>query len=67
MINVCDLAGYTPNVFKYEPLHVYGSIDTILSEKLENDWKNPIFHTEPNTPKPSEEYYQQSAVNGELL
>jgi len=66
-INVFDLAGYTPNLFEYEPLNIYGSIDTILSEKPENDWDNSIFHAEAETPKPWVEYFRQSAINGELL
>jgi hypothetical protein len=60
-------AGYTPNLFEYEPLNIFGSIDTILYEKSENDWNNPIFHPEPEVPKPWVEYYRQSAINGELL
>jgi len=66
-INVFDLAGYTTDLFEYEPLNIYGSIDTIISEKPENDWNNPIFHAEPETPKPWVEYYRQLAINGELL
>jgi hypothetical protein len=56
-INVFDLAGYIPIPFEYEPLNIFGSIDTILSEKPENDWNNPIFHVEPETPKPWVEYF----------
>jgi hypothetical protein len=65
--NVFNLAGYTPNLFEYEPLNIFGSIDSIISEIEENDWNNPIFHTEPETPKPWVEYYRQSASNGKLL
>jgi len=64
---VLHLAGYTPNLFEYEPLKIFGSIDSILSEKLENDWNNLIFHAEPETPTPWVEYFRQSAINGELL
>jgi hypothetical protein len=32
-INIFDLAGYTPNLFEYEPFNILGSIDTILSGK----------------------------------
>jgi phage terminase large subunit-like protein len=39
----------------------------VLSEKPENDWDNPIFHAEPETPKPWVEYYPQSAIKGKLL
>jgi len=66
-INVFDLAGYTPNSFEYEPLNLYDSIQSILSERIENDWDNPIFHEEPEAPKPWVEYYRQSAINGELI
>jgi len=66
-INVFDLAGYIPNRFEYKPLNIFGSIDTILSEETANDWNNPIFHDEPDAPKPWVEYYRQSAINGELL
>jgi len=57
MINVFNLAGYTLNLLEYEPLNIFGSIDTILSEKPENDWSNAIFHAEPETPKPWVENY----------
>jgi hypothetical protein len=66
-INIFDLAGYTTNLFEYEPLNIFGSINTILLEQSENDWNNPIFHAEPEVPKPWVEYYRQSTVNGELL
>jgi hypothetical protein len=56
MIHVFDLAGYTPNIFEFEPLNAFGSIDMVLFEKPENDWNNPIFHEEPETPKPWVEY-----------
>jgi len=52
MITIFDLAGYTPNLFEHKPLNIFGLIDTILSEKSENDWNNPIFHEEPETLKP---------------
>jgi hypothetical protein len=67
MINIFDLAGYTPNIFESEPLNIYSSINTILFEKPENDCNNPIFHAEPEVPKPSVEYYWQSALSRELL
>jgi enolase len=67
MINVFDLARYTLNLFEHEALNICGSIDSILSEKFENDWNNPIFHAEPETPKPWVEYYRQLTINGELL
>jgi len=66
-INVFDLAGYTPNLFETEPLNIFSSINTILSEVPYNDWNNPIFHAEPETPNPWVEYYRQSAINGDLL
>jgi len=66
-INVFDLAGYTPNLFEFEPLNIFNSIDTILSEIPDNHWNNQIFHVELETPKPWVEYYCQSAINGELL
>jgi len=66
-INVFELAGYTPNLFKYEPLNIFGSIDTILTEKSEDDLNNPIFHAVPEIPIPWVEDYRQSAINGELL
>ena len=62
-----NLAGYIPNLFEQEPFNIFCSIDTILSEKPEDNWNNPIFHAEPETPKPCVEYYRQSAMNGELL
>jgi len=65
--NVFDLVGYMSNLFEHEPLNIFGSIDTILSEKLENDWNNPMFHSKPETPIPWVEYYRQSAINGEFL
>jgi len=64
-INIFNLAGYTPNLFDYEPLQIFGSIDTILSEKSGNDCDNPIFHAEPETHKPWVEYYWQSASHSE--
>jgi len=67
MINIFDFAGYTPNLFEYEPLNIFGLIFAILSEEPENDWNNPIFHAEPKTPKPWVEYYRDSAINGVLL
>jgi hypothetical protein len=67
LINIFDLAGYTPNLFEHESFYIFGSIDTILSEKSEDDWKNPIFHAEPETPKRWIEYYRHSAINGKLL
>jgi len=66
-INVVELAGYTPNLYEYEPLNIFGTLNTLSSEVTDNDWNNPIFHEEPKTPKPWVEYYRQSAVNGELL
>jgi hypothetical protein len=45
-IKVFDLPGYTPNLFEYEPLNIFRLINTILSEKLENDCNNPIFHAD---------------------
>jgi hypothetical protein len=66
-INVFDLAGYTSNLFEHEPLNLFGSIDTILSKKPENDGNNPILYEKPETPKPWVEYYRQLASNGELL
>jgi len=66
-INVFKLAGYKPNLFEYEPLNIFRSIDTILPEKSEDDRNNPIFHAKPEIPKLSVEYYQQSADNGKLL
>jgi hypothetical protein len=66
-INVFDFAGYPSNLFEREPLDIFGSIHTILFEKPEDDWNNPIFHAEPETHKPWVEYYRQSAINGELL
>ena len=67
MINIFDLAGYIPNLFEYEPLNIFGSINEILAKKPENDWNNPIFHAEPEIPKPWVEYYRQSAIKRELL
>ena len=32
MVNIFDLAGYTPNLFKPEPLNIFGSINTIVFE-----------------------------------
>jgi len=66
-INIFDFAGYTPDLFEHEPLNIFGSIDTVLFEKLDNNWNDPIFHQDPKTPKPWVEYYRQSAINGELL
>jgi len=66
-INVFHLAGYSPNLIEHEPLDIFGSIDSISSEKPEDDWDNPIFHSEPETPKPWVEFYRQSAIKGELL
>jgi len=66
-INVFDLARYMSNLFEYEPLSILNLINMILSEKPEIDWNNPLFHAEPETPKPWVEYYRQSAINGELL
>ena len=66
-INVFDLAGYIPNLFEHEPLHIFSVIDIILSEKQENDWNNPMFYADPHTAKPWVEYYRQSPINGELL
>jgi hypothetical protein len=66
-VNVFDLAGFTPNLFEHEPLNIFGSIVTILSEEPENDGNNLVFHTEPEIPKPWVEYYRQSAIYGELL
>jgi len=67
MINVFDIAGYMPNLFEYEPLNIFGSIDKLLSQRTENDWNNFILHPAPEPPKPWVEYYRQSAINGELL
>jgi len=67
IINIFDLAGYTPSLFEYEPLEIFSWIITILSEVPDNDWNDPIFHQEPETPKPWVEYYRQSAINGELI
>jgi hypothetical protein len=66
-VNVFDLAGFTPNPFEQEPLNIFGSIVTNLSEEPENDWNNPVFHAEPEIPKPWVEYYRQSAIYRELL
>jgi len=66
-VNIFDLAGYMPEIFKYEPLNIFGSLDSILSEQPENYWNNPILHVEPETPKPWVEYYRQSAINREFL
>jgi hypothetical protein len=37
--------------------------DLILSEVMENDSNNSIFHSEPEKPKPWVEYCQQLAIN----
>jgi len=66
-VDIFDLAGYIPNLFEYEPLNIFSSIDEVLLREPENDWDNPIFQAEPDIPKPWVEYYRQSAVNGELL
>jgi len=66
-INIFDLAGYTPNLFEYEPLNILNLINTILLGVPDKDWSNPICHEEPETPNLWVEYYRQSAVNGELL
>jgi len=66
-IKVFDLTGYMPNLFEYEPFNIYRSINSIVSEKFENDWNKAIFHAEPETPKPWVQYYPQSAINGKLL
>ena len=66
-INVFNLAGYKPNLFEYEPLQVFCSIDSNLYENEENDCINPIFHTEPESPKPWVEYYRQSPINANYL
>ena len=42
-VNIFDLAGCTLNLFEYEPLNIFGSIDMILSEVPDNDWNDPIF------------------------
>jgi len=47
-------------------MQIFRSIYTILSEKPEDNWKNPIFHKDSETPKPSVEYYPQTAINGKL-
>jgi hypothetical protein len=44
MINIFDLAGYTPDLFKTESCNIFSSIYSILLESSENDWNNPIFH-----------------------
>jgi hypothetical protein len=67
LINIFDLAGYTPNLFEHEPFNIYGSIYMILSEKPENNWKSPIFHAEPEAPKPWVDHYRQSAIHRDLL
>jgi len=67
LINIFHLAGYILNLFEYKPINLFASIDSLLSEKLEDNWNNPIFHAERETPKPWVEYYRQSAINGELL
>jgi len=56
-INVFDLSRYTPDLFEYEPLNIFGSMDTISSENPEDDWDNTIFHAEPGTPKSWVEYF----------
>jgi hypothetical protein len=61
------MVGYTLSLFEYEPLNLFGSMNTLLSEEPENDWNNPIFRQEPETPKPWIEYYRQLAIHGELL
>jgi len=66
-INVFDLAGYTPNLFGYEPVDISYSTDTIFSEEFENDWDIPIFHAKPEVPQPWVEYYRQSAIYGDFL
>jgi hypothetical protein len=67
MINVFDLPGYTPNLFEDEPVNIFDSIDTIITEKPEDNWNNLIFHAEPETPKRWVDYYRPSAINGEFL
>lgn len=66
-INIFDLTGHTPNLFQYERLNIISFINTILSKGPDNDSINPIFHEEPEIPKPQVEYYRQSAVRGLLL
>jgi len=66
-VNIFDLAGYMPNLFQYQSLNIFSSLETILSEVPDKDWNNSIFHTDPEAPKPWVEYYRQSAINGELL
>jgi hypothetical protein len=66
-INIFYLAGYTPNVFQYESLNKFESIDIVLSEESEKDWDNPLFHRKSEMPKPWVEYRRQLATNGKLL
>jgi hypothetical protein len=57
-INLFKLAGYTPNLFEYEPLNICGVTDTILAEKSEDDWNSPIFRAKLEIPKLCVEYKQ---------
>jgi hypothetical protein len=52
-INIFELAGYIPSLFEYKPHNLYGSIESILSEESDSDWNILLFHTEPETRKPS--------------
>ena len=55
-IYTIDLAGYILNVFEYKPVNIVNLIDIILSDLLQNNWDNSIFHAEHKILKPWVEY-----------
>jgi hypothetical protein len=49
MINIFDLAGYTPDIFEYTPINIIDLIDNILPDILKIVWNNPIFYEQLET------------------
>jgi len=66
-INICELAGYTPYIFEYEPQNIFGRMDFIRRGKPEKNLNNPIVNVESESPEPWVEYYRQSTIKGKSL
>lgn len=51
-VNIFELGGYTPKLFEHEPINIFISINSRLTEKPEDDWYIPVVHAEHETSKP---------------
>ena len=61
-ISFFDLAGRTTNLFEYEPLNAFDSIEAVISENQEP--LEEYFWSEPQPVSPRNSYWTEAARNG---